>query len=662
MIFGFWNLAVAAPLLGTLARNPTFLVVRGMRTGDILLFVLILCAVLPGFLALAHRLLEMGSSRARTAFSLALFSLLVLLLALPYLKTVFKESFVGPVLLGAAITGWVILTCFRYSWIRTGVRALSLAAAGLPILFLLLPAIRPLLFAGNARIPHVKVTSRTPVVLVIFDELALNSLLDDKLQIQASRFPNFHWFAQHSTWFRATSSVSADSVTSITSILTGTHVRGEAIPTLHAHPRNLFTILGRSYSVHAIELMTHLSAMNTQEHPGQPGQNVVLRTCLLFEDLSLIYLHIVSPSSLEERLPPVNTNWGDFLHRGTTPLGAVRAFPDVDEVIPRFLALLSQDDGKPSIYFAHVMLPHGTWRYLPSGRRYTLLGPSDALLRNTILHYPDPDVVRGWQRHLLQVGYADRVLGEFVAQMKEVDLFDRALIVITADHGLTFYYSQPCRKTCPQNYGDVLAVPLLIKLPYQKEGRVLDIPTESIDILPTILDVLKVSVPWRMDGHSALDPNFPRRKNRPWSDKILYPVDLFGGNTISRKLQLFGSDWDSLYRSGPRPDVLGQPVDSVQPTDSTRFRVLISGESEYENVSLESPDIPCFVSGRVARLRQTPGAPPNLVVGIAVNGVFRATTRTATVLNRKDFFAALVPESAFRPGKNTVEVRVLPSQ
>jgi hypothetical protein len=42
------------------------------------------------------------------------------------------------------------------------------------------------------------------------------------------------------------------------------------------------------------------------------------------------------------------------------------------------------------------------------------------------------------QRHLLQSQLADRVVGEFVARLKETGLYERALVVVVADHGVAF--------------------------------------------------------------------------------------------------------------------------------------------------------------------------------------------------------------------------------
>ena len=56
------------------------------------------------------------------------------------------------------------------------------------------------------------------------------------------------------------------------------------------------------------------------------------------------------------------------------------------------------------------MLPHSPWRYLPSGRRYSVRA-APAWGSDEVWTDNQAAVDQSWQRHLLQLGYADRVLG-----------------------------------------------------------------------------------------------------------------------------------------------------------------------------------------------------------------------------------------------------------
>ena len=64
----------------------------------------------------------------------------------------------------------------------------------------------------------------------------------------------------------------------------------------------------------------------------------------------------------------------------------------------------------------------------------------------------------------LQLGYADRVLGRLVAHLRETGLYDKALLVVTADHGISFRAGEKRRPLSDANLQDIAYVPLFVKL------------------------------------------------------------------------------------------------------------------------------------------------------------------------------------------------------
>jgi len=80
-------------------------------------------------------------------------------------------------------------------------------------------------------------------------------------------------------------------------------------------------------------------------------------------------------------------------------------------------------------------------------------------------------------------------------------LYDRALIIVTADHGELFekkgFYGH---KKAPM-YEELLRVPLIVKLPYsERTGRIADRKIQLHDLFATILSACGMPVP---DGTSA---------------------------------------------------------------------------------------------------------------------------------------------------------------
>ncbi|MCC6696849.1 MAG: sulfatase-like hydrolase/transferase [Candidatus Hydrogenedentes bacterium] len=96
----------------------------------------------------------------------------------------------------------------------------------------------------------------------------------------------------------------------------------------------------------------------------------------------------------------------------------------------------------------------------------------------------------------------DEALGTFFEKLKAWDLYDRALIIVTADHGE--HFGEHGQYLHEHLYEGAARVPLLVKFPAgQHAGHRVDAMVTLMDIPPTVLDVLGLEAP-PMDGHSLL--------------------------------------------------------------------------------------------------------------------------------------------------------------
>ena len=57
------------------------------------------------------------------------------------------------------------------------------------------------------------------------------------------------------------------------------------------------------------------------------------------------------------------------------------------------------------------------------------------------------------QRHLLEVGYTDTLLAQIIKRLKQTGLWERAMVVVTADHGAAFQSKVPRRAATSENMG-----------------------------------------------------------------------------------------------------------------------------------------------------------------------------------------------------------------
>lgn len=106
------------------------------------------------------------------------------------------------------------------------------------------------------------------------------------------------------------------------------------------------------------------------------------------------------------------------------------------------------------------------------------------------------------ERYQAEVAFADRELGRVVAALEELDLKDKTLMVMTGDHGEGLG-DHGERTHGIFVYDSTVHVPLLFSgRGVPKRGKVPSV-VRSADIMPTILDVLRLDPP-RADGSSLL--------------------------------------------------------------------------------------------------------------------------------------------------------------
>jgi arylsulfatase A-like enzyme len=75
--------------------------------------------------------------------------------------------------------------------------------------------------------------------------------------------------------------------------------------------------------------------------------------------------------------------------------------------------------------------------------------------------------------------------------------------VVAADHGVSFQAGESRRNVGVKNFGEIAGVPLLIKAPGQRRGRIVDSAATTEDILPTIGSLLGAR--WSAGGRSLED-------------------------------------------------------------------------------------------------------------------------------------------------------------
>ncbi len=93
-----------------------------------------------------------------------------------------------------------------------------------------------------------------------------------------------------------------------------------------------------------------------------------------------------------------------------------------------------------------------------------------------------------------KVNRADACFGRFLEEFERLGLTDKTVFVISSDHGTELYEHRRFDHGFTL-YDELLRVPLVVRLPGPARGRVVTDRVSSIDVMPTIIDLLDVDAP-----------------------------------------------------------------------------------------------------------------------------------------------------------------------
>jgi arylsulfatase A-like enzyme len=95
----------------------------------------------------------------------------------------------------------------------------------------------------------------------------------------------------------------------------------------------------------------------------------------------------------------------------------------------------------------------------------------------------------------------EQLIKPLAEKLKETGLYDKTILIITADHGEAFGEHKVYGRGF-WLFEELIHVPLIIKMPNAKNGRRIKELAQSIDIMPTILELVGIRVPHEAQGKS----------------------------------------------------------------------------------------------------------------------------------------------------------------
>jgi choline-sulfatase len=149
--------------------------------------------------------------------------------------------------------------------------------------------------------------------------------------------------------------------------------------------------------------------------------------------------------------------------------------------------------------------------------------------------YAPPERFSQYSPYDGEIAYADEIVGRLIHYLKTHQLYDRSTIVLLSDHGegLGDHGEQEHGLFL---YDEAIRVPLIIKQESNVEaGRRVPDLVQHVDMVPTILDLVKAPVPDTLRGRSLkpLLEGTGRLRERPVYSEALYARNHFGWSGLS---------------------------------------------------------------------------------------------------------------------------------
>ncbi len=195
-----------------------------------------------------------------------------------------------------------------------------------------------------------------------------------------------------------------------------------------------------------------------------------------------------------------------------------------------------------------------------------------------------------------EISYVDYEIGVLFDRLKNLGVYDNSLIIVTADHG-EYFGEHGLWMHGVGAYEEVYRVPLIVKYPRSAERKREDGWVQTIDIFPTVLEVLGLPVPNNIQGQVLGRANHPLLVEQYWDWQLLKHSGHQALYEYPWKLVLYSDGATELFNmaddphegndlSSERPDKveeirerLEKYVTSIKPVPFERDAVAIGDET-----------------------------------------------------------------------------------
>lgn len=651
------TVAISQPIFDLYGKNSTVFSTAKLSPLEVVLFLLIVGLVPALCAAGLDRLARMFGPKVNESMRLLLIAGFSFVIGLAIARWANLEGDVWAVGVGAVLAIAVPYIYDKQRWAREWSRWLSVLS--IAVIANTVVQLQPVLLQSQGDKSDAVIGNKDVSVLqIVLDEFPLAPLLGSDGKINADRFPGFAELASVSTWYRNNVSASNFTHQAVPAVFASQVPKEDSSPFITQYPRNIFTVFGGKTKVSGIEPVSSLCPIKVCPQAEQSTFSFSATHLKDFlRDASYVYGQRVFPPSIRKRIPSVDGAWGGFgavadkfkeqysngaLSQPNAVLGAVKRFVATDEA---------------EVSVVHALIPHAPWRLTPD-LRVAPLSPSISTAN------PDSeDGVRDtYQTFLYQAGAADTVIRETLAMLKKSGKWKSTMLVVTADHGISFIPSMPQRHTDfsdMEQAADVFRIPTFIKYPGQEEPAISDCAATNLDLLPTILDVTKTQTSWKFAGQSLAE-GCPARTTREVVSATGEIADIDTGfeQAVSRAdhyASMISNDGsiERVAAIGRAAQLIGSPMKSAS-IDSRVTSWLVDQRALFDGIAVaRGAEVPSLLTGTVQVNSQIDEGTEGIVAvdGIAAGVIGELSNAQGTVS-----FTAILNYRVFTKGDHVVEL------
>ena len=159
----------------------------------------------------------------------------------------------------------------------------------------------------------------------------------------------------------------------------------------------------------------------------------------------------------------------------------------------RVFSWLEENYQTPFFLFINYFDPH--YPYLPPDEYSQLFKENET----SVVNESEKNRMDLLAQYDGEIAYVDNKVGILLEKLKELNVYENTLIIITSDHG-EFFGEHGLWFHAHELYQGVIKIPLIIKYPLSSKRGVSSERVSLVDIMPTILDVLNLPIPKEVQG------------------------------------------------------------------------------------------------------------------------------------------------------------------